>query len=644
MLAEWIARVRRIKYLPLKYSIDLLAWTLSGPIAFALRLEEASWYYLRDILIYTLLSAVLKGMLIYWPGIYRQSWHKAGVKDLYDLGRVIGFATLLLLSAAFLLYPEVSIPRSVPLMDGGLAVLLLGGMRLMVRLNHEQQARRRTTKPARRVLIVGAGEAGTMIAREMFRHPESGLTPIGYLDDEPAKRRERHAGLAVLGGISSLPEVVAEVQPHEILIAMPSAPGEVIRQVVSMARQTGVRYRIMPGMYDILSEKVSINEIREVDVEDLLRREPVRLDMDEIANTLKDRVVLVTGAGGSIGSEIVRQVIRFEPRHMILLDRDENSLYLFERELQRSHPGLKFEIRLADIQRREKLELIFEEHHPQVVFHAAAHKHVPVVELSPDEAILNNVGGTGTLIETCAKFGVERFINISTDKAISPTSVMGASKRVAEYLVRKAAFGAKTGQSFVSVRFGNVLGSSGSVVPIFKDQIRRGGPVTVTHPDMMRYFMSIPEAVQLVLQAAALGENGAVYILDMGKPVKIVDLARDLIQLSGLEPDVDILIEFTGVRPGEKLFEELLTAEEGTLATKHKKIFTVRNLNGVHGDFNQRLDQLLAAARAADFDKIREMLRAIIPTYTPDPHGAQNGAKEEAELAVPEAEAVSDKL
>jgi FlaA1/EpsC-like NDP-sugar epimerase len=409
-----------------------------------------------------------------------------------------------------------------------------------------------------------------------------------------------------------------------------------------MARQTGVRYRIMPGMYDILSEKVSINEIREVDVEDLLRREPVRLEMDEIARTIKGKIVLVTGAGGSIGSEIVRQVSRFEPRLVVLLDRDENSMYLFERELQHSHPALKVEIRLADIQRREKLELIFQEHRPQVVFHAAAHKHVPVVELSPDEAILNNVGGTGTLIEVCSKYEVERFINISTDKAISPTSVMGASKRVAEYLVRQAAFGANAGQSFVSVRFGNVLGSSGSVVPIFKDQIRRGGPVTVTHPDMMRYFMSIPEAVQLVLQAAALGENGAVYILDMGEPVKIVDLARDLIQLSGLEPDVDVQIEFTGVRPGEKLFEELLTAEEGTLATRHKKIFTVRHLNGVHQDFGAKLEQLLAAARASDYPQIRKLLCAIIPTYTPDPHG-HNVAESGEALTESEAEVVTDK-
>jgi len=602
-----------------KYALDLFLWTLAAPIAFWLRVENP-WSQYRDALIaYTFLGLPVKALLIFAFGLYRQSWRKIGIRDLYTLVQVVGLGLIILSAVSFFIYPHRPLPRSVPLIESGLALLLLGGVRLLSRLLYEQKkvAGAQKNQQTKRVLIVGAGEAGTMIAREMLRHPEAGLVPVGFLDDDPSKKRQRFMGLPVLGGIDDLPSAVRKTQASEVLIAIPSAPGRVVRRVVELARKESVNHRIIPGIYEILSGKVSISQIREVDVEDLLRREPVRLNLDEIAGYLEGRVVLITGAGGSIGSEIVRQVARFRPRRVILLGRGENSLYRIEREIERNWPELDWRTVVADVRDRAKMEYVFSVYRPQVVFHAAAHKHVPMMELNPDEAIFNNVGGTKNLVELALKHGVERFVNISTDKAVNPTSVMGASKRVAEYLVQWAAHRANEGQVFVSVRFGNVLGSRGSVIPLFKEQIRAGGPVTVTHPDMTRYFMTIPEAAQLVLQAGGLGQNGAVYVLDMGEPVKILDLARDLIRLSGLEPEVDIEIVFTGIRPGEKLFEELLTAEEGTVASRHEKIFVARNSGVPDGLLQDLLGKLFEAAAARDPEKIRAVLRELIPTYRP---------------------------
>jgi FlaA1/EpsC-like NDP-sugar epimerase len=604
-------------YQPLKYTTDVLLWAGAGPLAFVLRLEAAAPRYLQEIVVYSLLGLGIKLLAVAFFALPRQSWHKVGVRDLYMLLRAVTTVALVMLALAFLINPVVQIPRSIPLLEGGIALGLLSVTRLGLRILHENTMRGTVNGKARRVLVVGAGEAGTMIAREMLRHPESGLKPVGFVDDDLSLLRQRIFDLPVFGPIDVLPAVVQTTQPDEILIAMPSAPGEVIRRVLGLARQTRIQHRIIPGVYDILSGKVSISQIREVDVEDLLRREPVRLDMAEIAAYLHDRRVLVTGSGGSIGSEIVRQVLRFSPRQIILLDRDENSLYLLSRDLQREWPLADFQIVVADIQRKGKLERVFERYRPQVVFHAAANKHVPVMEKDPDEAVLNNVVGTRNLIDLAMRYDVTRFVNISTDKAVNPSSVMGATKRVAEHLVEHAASQAAPDQCFVSVRFGNVLGSRGSVVPIFKEQIQRGGPVTVTHSDMKRYFMSIPEATQLVLQAAGLGQNGAVYVLDMGEPVRIIDLARDLIALSGLEPDVDIPIEVTGLRDGEKLFEELLTPEEGTTATRHEKIFVARKTNGPPGSFNGLLEELIISAERCDSQRIRELLARLTPGYAP---------------------------
>ena len=613
-------------YLLIKYLADWGLWTLAAPLAFALRLELGVLQQGAAILIYMALGSAIKAAAVRFFSLHRQSWRSVGVRDLYALLRATATVTLILLAATFLLSPMVSIPRSVPFLDGTLGLGMLATVRLGLRSLHERTKARTAEGNSRGVLVVGAGEAGALIVREMQRHPEAGLKPIAFLDDDEGKQRSLVLGLPVLGTVDDLPRVVAKVRPHEVLIAMPSASGQVIRRVVALAREARVPYRIIPGMHEILSGRVTISHIREVDLEDLLRRDAVHLDLGQIAAYLRDRVVLVTGAAGSIGSEIVRQVARFHPQCVILLDRDESNLYLFERNLRCECPDLKFHTVVADIQRKHKMEHVFSRYRPQVVFHAAAHKHVPMMEADPDEAVFNNVLGTRNVLEMAIQYGVERFVNISTDKAVNPVSVMGASKRVAEYLVEQAAVQrAGRGECFVSVRFGNVLGSRGSVVPIFREQIRRGGPVTVTHPEMTRYFMSTSEAVQLVLQAAGLGENGAVYVLDMGEPVRIVDLARDLITLSGLEPEVDIPIEFTGLRRGEKLYEEVLTAEEGTVATQHEKIFMVRKDSGPGERFDALLEDLLAAAKACDEERIRRALKALVPTYQPDANGFFGG-------------------
>lgn len=601
-----------------KFAVDLLLWSAAVPLAYLLRLETLATAHVPSLLSYLAVGLPVRALMIWGFDLHRQGWSMVGARDLVRLAGAVGLGTVVLSFVGLGLAGSAFVPRSVPAISGALALLLLGGARFAARLLREGAGRQRA-RGGRRVLIAGAGEAGTMLAREMLRHPEAGLVPVGYLDDALAKQRLRLAGLRVWGGLADLPRVARRVRADEVLIAIPSAPGEVVRRVVEAAQGAGIRFRIMPALHEILSGRVSIGELREVDLEDLLRREPVRLNLDEITGYLEGRVVLVTGAGGSIGSELVRQVLRFGPREVILLGHGENSLFALSQELARRKPRPPFRALVADVRERGDLEPVFRGGPPHVVFHAAAHKHVPLMEENPAAAVRNNVVGTANLVELALEHGVERFVNVSTDKAVNPTSVMGATKRVAEYLVQRAAGRAAPGQVFVSVRFGNVLGSRGSVVPTFRDQIRRREPVTVTHPEMKRYFMTIPEAAQLVLQAGGLGENGAVYVLDMGDPVRIVDLAEDLIRLSGLEPGRDIPIVFTGLRPGEKLFEEILTAEEGTVASRHEKIFVARGVPPTEEEFPVRLADLLAAADAGDEAGIRAALQRLVPTYRPEP-------------------------
>jgi len=601
---------------PLKFAIDVFLWALAGFLAFGLRLEGWPAPYWKTILYYLLLSLPVKSILVWAYGLHLQAWSRFGFRDLWRLGQAVAVGTLLHFLGTLLLGETLGMPRSVPLLEGGVAFLLMGVVRFLVRRYWERT--RASGAEGIRVLIVGAGDAGSMVARELLRHPEAGFLPVGFLDDDPNKRGQTLMGLKVWGPLDQLPAAVRALGAEEVLIAMPSAPGSVVRKVVELARQAGVRYRILPALYEVVSnsKEITASQIREVRLEDLLRREPVKLDVAAIASYLQDRVVMVTGAGGSIGSEIVRQVARFAPKQVLLVGKGENSLFLLEEELKDRFPSLFYKVLVADVRDRERMDYLFRTYQPEVVFHAAAHKHVPMMEANPDEAVFNNVVGTRNVVQLCLDYGVERLVNISTDKAVNPTSVMGASKRVAEMVVAWGASRAGVQQHLVSVRFGNVLGSRGSVVPIFMEQIRNRKPVTVTHPEVKRYFMTIPEAAQLVLQAGGLGGKGTVYVLDMGEPIRIVDLAQDLIRLAGLEPERDIPIIFTGLRPGEKLFEELLTAEDGVVDSPHPKIFVAR-INGVPEDFEDLLEDLLQAARSRDGARIREAFRRLVPTYKP---------------------------
>ncbi len=597
-----------------KFFLDLSLGVAFTPLAFLLRFESRWLDYSQQILLLMAVGALVKGFAIWALGMPKRSWRKVSVRDLENLVLGVSAVTVFYTAAAFAFQPQLGIPRSIPLIEAFLAIVILGGMRLSVRLVSEHAQAESARETSRRTLIIGAGEAGTLIARELLRHPESGIIPVGFLDDDTAKHIESYMGLKVKGVIADLPRVAREVAADTVLIAIPSAPGDVVRRIVDLAKKVDLEYRIIPGIYEILSGDVSVSQIREVDLEDLLRREPVRLDTGAISGYLVGQTVLVTGAGGSIGSEIVRQVARYRPEKILLLGRGENSLFNIQQELVTSHPELDFQVLVCDVRDADRLAYLFGIHLPDVVFHAAAHKHVPLMEENPDEAILNNVFGTRNLVELALEYGVKRFVNISTDKAVNPTSIMGASKRIAEMVVKHASGRAESHQAFVSVRFGNVLGSRGSVVPTFREQIRRGGPVTVTHPEMTRYFMTIPEAAQLVLQAGGQAENGSVYVLDMGEPVKILDLANDLIRLSGFEPGKDIPISFTGLRRGEKLYEELLTAEEGVTATHHKKIHVANN-GVIRPDFEENLERVRKAALTRDEHAIREAIHDLVPTF-----------------------------
>jgi FlaA1/EpsC-like NDP-sugar epimerase len=494
-------------------------------------------------------------------------------------------------------------------------IFLLGGMRFGLRLLKDYLNRNQNKKLKSRVLIIGAGDAAEMVTREIQKHPEIGKKIIGLVDDDPDKQSLEIHGNKVLGKSEKIPQLIEEYSVDEVIIAVPSAEGKTIKRFYELSNKKDVKVEIVPGVYEILNGDVSLNQIREVKVEDLLRRDQVDLISDEISAYLEDKIILVSGGGGSIGSEICRQAAKFNPKKIIILDINENTTYFLERDLKNEYPDLDLVSIIGSIRDKNKLEKVFREYSPDVVFHAAAHKHVPLMETSPEEAVKNNILGTRNLAETAAEFEIDRFVLISTDKAVNPTNVMGASKRAAEMVVQT--INKKSQTKFMAVRFGNVLGSQGSVIPLFKKQIANGGPLTVTHKDITRYFMTIPEASQLVIQAGALGQGGEVFVLDMGEPVKIMELAEDLISLSGLTLDEDIDIDVIGLRPGEKLYEELLCDTEDNIATEHRRIF-VNNLGAVDQEFlNKHLAKLEELAEKASGSEIISALVDLVKTYQP---------------------------
>ncbi len=602
----------------LKFTIDLLLWTIAIPAAYLLRVEAQLLPNFSDVALLMLIFLPVKGFTLNFFRLHRQSWHNTSIIDLFLLTKAIAVVFVLLIASLVFLRNFLFVPLSIPFIQAMLAFLLMGSVRILARLHFEQRdkkIRAKSKHPPKKVLIAGAGVAGNLLLREIMRHPEVKMKPIGFIDDDPAKQKERFMGVPVLGSLHDLPGVISEKDADMVLIAMPAARGKIIRDVVEVAKESGVEFKIMPAIYELISSRFNISQLREVDVQDLLRRDHVKLDYKSISDYIKNKVVMVTGAGGSIGSEIVRQITRCRPRQILLLGRGENSIFKVESECLQKYPHIDFVTLITDVKDVDMLDKHFSKYSPDVVFHAAAHKHVTLMENNPEQAIFNNVAGTRSMVDMALKYNVRRFVNVSSDKSVNPTSVMGASKRVAEYVVEWGSCLASEGQEFVSVRFGNVLGSRGSVVPLFKQQIENGGPLTITHPEMARYFMTIPEASQLVVQAGGLGGNGSVYVLDMGEPVKIVDLAYDLIKLSGMRPNEDIDIMYTGMRPGEKMCEELLTEEENTNATSHTKIFSAKTSGYPGKRFEDMLEKLFEMAQRQDGKGIRKQLKAIIPTY-----------------------------
>lgn len=585
--------------------------------SFALRLDVSELpFYFPAIFVMCLVALIIKIPTYYFFGLYRRLWMYASTNELrlitiaVTTASVLTSGLMLLLIAFDLIRPGM--PRSALGIDWLISLILIGGSRFALRILAEQNTSLDKNK-TRQALILGAGDAGALVVRELQKSSQLNLIPIGFLDDDPAKQNHQIYGVSVIGKINELEKIIENKQVDEIIIAIPSAPRQVIRLVNDVCRARGITSRIIPGIYELIGGKVSVNRLREVDITDLLRREPVKIDDQQIGSILQNKRILVTGAGGSIGSEICRQVARWNPSQLILLGHGENSIFESLMSLKENFPSLTIEPIIADVRDKNRLEEIFKTYQPQVVFHAAAHKHVPLMEINVEEAVTNNVLGTRNVVETANKHKVERVVFISTDKAVNPISVMGATKRLAEMIVLDNAH--KNNLAYSVVRFGNVLGSRGSVVPIFKNQIARGGPVLVTHPDMQRYFMTIPEAVHLVLQAASMGKGGEVFMLNMGEQIRILDLAEDLIRLSGLEPHRDIEIQFTGIRAGEKLKEELFEDGMNFEKTQHAEIFRMMDEEKVDGDsLNDVLNQLADLTLHSQRSQLIQTINSFLPS------------------------------
>jgi len=589
---------------------DALLVNLSIITVYMLRFENVNLFSPQLIEYYIISPITIAIYLVcfYIMKLYNRVWSYASMGELYAIVQAVTLGTLILVAMTYMM--ESLLPRSIVLTSWAGIVLSVGGSRMAWRIMRDRK--RSNGRHGKRTLIIGAGDAGVMVARELKNH-DSGLMPVGFIDDDPYKQKHTVLGLPVLGARERIPYAVQRHNIQTIIIAMPSADARTIKETFNICKQTNLEIKILPGVYQILNGRVSVDSLRPVEIEDLLHREPVRVDLGEMAGYLTGETVLVTGAGGSIGSELCRQIAGFGPGRLVLLGHGENSIHKIWLEMEARFPELPLNIAIADIRDKLRIEYIFQEYKPGVVFHAAAHKHVPLMEFNPGEAVKTNVFGTINLVEAADRAGTGTFVAVSTDKAVNPSSVMGATKRLAELVVQS--MDRKSDTRFVAVRFGNVLGSRGSVVPIFERQIKEGGPVTVTHPEMKRYFMTIPEAVQLVIQAGAMADGGEIFILDMGEPVKIVDLAREMIKLSGLEPDKDIKIKFTGIRPGEKLFEELLTTEEGAASTKHKRIFVAKPCLVEVSALEMALSTLRMNPSMIDGNDVFDTLASVLPHF-----------------------------
>lgn len=585
--------------------------------SFALRLDVGELpYYFPAVVLMCVVALIIKIPIYFFFGLYRRLWIYASTGELRLITVAVTTASVVTSGVMAVLIVTGNVlpgmPRSALGIDWLLSLVLIGGSRFALRILAEQSMTAPAYGNGKRALVIGAGDAGALVARELQRSSQLNLTPIGFLDDEPAKQRQTIHGISVIGRVDDLPSLIDLYKADVVILAIPSAPGQLVRRVNDVCRIKGIPSRTVPGIYELIGGKVSVNRLREVDITDLLRREPVRVNDEAIGAVLAGKRVLVTGAGGSVGRELCRQIARRNPSELVLLGHGENSIFEIYLELREDYPGLLLSPMIADVRDTGRLTQVFEAHRPQIVFHAAAHKHVPLMEVNIVEAVTNNVVGTRNAVQAALELGVERFVLISTDKAVRPASIYGATKRLAEMIVLQAA--RETHCAFSVVRFGNVLGSRGSIIPIFKQQIVRGGPLTITHPDMFRFFMTIPEAVYLVLQATSMEHSGEIFVLNMGEPIRVLSLAEDLIRLSGLEPYRDIEITYTGARPGEKLIEELWEAGTPLGKTRHPDVFRVDAADSLpHPNPLSGLSTLTAYAGAGDTDAIIDLLDELVP-------------------------------
>jgi len=571
------------------------------------RFVESLWRYLPINMICTLI-------IFYILRLYHSIWQFAGIVEMQNVTAACVMSTLM--QFAGLQIMDLPVPRSYHFLYGGVLFFLTLGNRFAYRFFRYLKRLVKNSNAVKNVMIIGGGNAANAIIREIRTSDHIHNTDVKcIIDDEPSKQGTYIQGVKVVGTRNDIVETANLYHIDEIIIAMPSVSKKIIREIVEICQQTSCSLKILPGMYQLMNGEVSVSQLRDVEVEDLLGRDSIKVDLDSIMDYVRDKVILVTGGGGSIGSELCRQLASHKPKQLIIVDIYENNAYEIQQELKAHHPELDLVVLIASVRSATRMNYIFKTYKPQIVFHAAAHKHVPLMEDSPGEAIKNNVLGTLNVVQAADLYGTERFVLISTDKAVNPTNIMGASKRICEMIIQTYNKRSKT--EFVAVRFGNVLGSNGSVIPLFKKQIKEGGPVTVTHPDIIRYFMTIPEAVSLVLQAGAFAKGGEIFVLDMGEPVRILDLAENLIRLSGFKPYEDIMIEFTGLRPGEKLYEELLMDEEGLQSTANNLIFIGKPIDIDEEKFLRQLEEL-KEINFMEPDVIRKKVREIVPTYKYD--------------------------
>ncbi len=602
------ASVRKILLLIL----DIILINICIYVALIFRFDGNIPKQYMDIFFDTIIYLTVIKIAVYCLfGLYRSLWRYASIDEMLQLAFAVSIEGIL--TFLFGQFFNVRLPRSVYAITCILTFLALGGVRFSYRISRRvKNIVTQDKSSAVRVMVIGAGEAGSMVIRELQRHSELKSIPVAVIDDDAKKQNAKIHGTPIVGDRTHIKEAAEEHSIDEIIVALPSVPKDELKGILKICKETKCKLKTLPGMYEIINEDVSIKSIRDVNIEDLLGRDEVNLSIKEISSYIKNEVVLVTGGGGSIGSELCRQIARFHPKKLIILDIYENNAYDLQQELRRSFKDkLNMEVIIASVRDKIRMEQVFDNYRPGVVFHAAAHKHVPLMEVNPGEAVKNNIQGTLNVVQCADKYQAKRFVLISTDKAVNPTNIMGATKRVAEMIVQ--AMDKRSQTEFAAVRFGNVLGSNGSVIPLFKKQIESGGPVTVTHPEITRYFMTIPEAARLVIQAGAMAMGGEIFILDMGESVKIVDLAKDLIRLSGFEPDIDIKIEFTGLRPGEKLYEELLLAEEGVEGTRHKSIFIGKPLEIDYYELTKEINEL--EDHLDKSQEIRDCLGKIVISY-----------------------------